>query len=251
MTRSGPLRAAAAALLLAGWLNGCGSPSEPDLTVFAASSLKSAFTAIGEQYQTENPGTRIEFVFAGSADLLTQLTGGARADVLATADTATMDKAGDAGLLAGEPVDFAANTLTIAVAPGNPKNVGSFGDLARPDLAVVVCAPQVPCGAATRSIENATGVRLTPVSEESNVSDVLAKVVNGQADAGVVYATDARSAGRAVTAVPVPQAAGAPNTYPIAVLEQSTDLELAERFADLVTGEAGQRILAATGFGKP
>lgn len=126
----------------------------------------------------------MEFSFAGSSDLVTQLTQGAPADVFASADTKNMDKARQAGLLAGAPVNFASNTLTIAVAPGNPKGIKTFQDLAKPGLNVVVCAPQVPCGSATQNVENKTGVTLTPVSEESSVTDVLNKITSGQADAG-------------------------------------------------------------------
>lgn len=251
----GPVRktlgAAAAVAVVAATVAGCGSTHSPDLVVFAASSLKQSFTAIGDQLEAENPGADIEFSFAGSADLLAQLTGGAAADVIATADAATMGKANAAGLLAGDPTDFASNTLAIVVAPGNPKKVASFKDLAAPGLSVVVCAPPVPCGAATARIEKATGVTLDPVSEEAQVSDVLTKVTSGQADAGIVYVTDARAAGDKVTAVEFPEAAGAVNVYPIAMLQDSANPELAGKFIDLVTGEAGQQILGAAGFGKP
>ena len=219
--------------------------------VFAAASLKKSFTEIGEQFKTDNPGSAIEFSFAGSSDLVTQLTQGAPADVFASADKKNMDKAVQASLLSGEPVNFASNTLTIVVAPGNPKKVTSFKDLTQQGLSVVVCAPQVPCGSATEKVEQATGVRLNPVSEESQVTDVLGKVTTGQADAGLVYVTDAASAGDKVTAVPFPESTGAVNTYPIAVLKQSKNPDLARKFLDLVTGEAGQKILSTAGFAKP
>ncbi|OBC15041.1 molybdate ABC transporter substrate-binding protein [Mycobacterium sp. 852013-50091_SCH5140682] len=227
------------------------SPSGAAITVFAAASLKSAFTEIADQYKTDNPGSSVEFSFAGSSDLVTQLTQGATADVFASADTRNMDKAGQAGLLAGNPVNFATNTLTIAVAPGNPKGITSFRDLTKPGVSVVVCAPPVPCGGATQKVEQATGVTLAPVSEESSVTDVLNKVTTGQADAGVVYVTDAAGAGDKVTAVSFPEAAQAVNTYPIAVLKQSKQSAAAQRFVDLVTGEAGQKALAKAGFAKP
>jgi molybdate transport system substrate-binding protein len=241
---------AALALLLIG---GCGSTEQPTatITVFAAASLKKTFTDIGEQFKTENPGTSIEFTFAGSSDLVTQLTQGAQADVFASADTKNMDKAAEAGLLAGDPLPFASNTLTIAVAPGNPKKITSFKDLTQQGLNVVVCAPQVPCGSATQKIAQATGVKLNPVSEESSVADVLNKVQTGEADAGLVYVTDAIGAGDKVASVPFPEAAGAVNTYPIAVLKESKRQELARRFVDLVTGDAGQKVLTAAGFAKP
>ena len=257
------IRIAAAAALLLAMVTGCGSSDEGTsssstssteggkLIVFAAASLKKSFTEIGEQFKTDNPGTVVEFSFAGSSDLVTQLTQGAPADVFASADTKNMDKAAQADLLAGDPVNFASNTLTIVVAPGNPKKVASFKDLTQAGLSVVVCAPQVPCGSATEKVEKATGVQLNPVSEESQVTDVLNKVTTGEADAGLVYVTDAQGAGDKVTAVPFPESADAVNTYPIAVLEQAKDRELAGKFLDAVTGEAGQKVLSAAGFAKP
>jgi molybdate transport system substrate-binding protein len=254
--------AAVCAVLLA-LISGCGSsdkaPASSSTTasagakiiVFAAASLKKTFTDIGEQFKTDNPGASVDFSFAGSSDLVTQLTQGAPADVFASADTKNMDKAAQAGLLAGDPLKFASNTLTIAVAPGNPKKIASFKDLTQQGLNVVVCAPQVPCGSATQKVEQATGVTLNPVSEESSVTDVLSKVTTGQADAGIVYVTDAIGAGDKVAAVAFPEASGAVNTYPIAVLKGSKNPELAHKFVDLVTGESGQKVLNAAGFAKP
>ena len=249
--------AAAATLVLAG----CGSSTDTSpapsgttggkLMVFAAASLKKSFTEIGERFKTDNPGADVEFTFAGSSDLVTQLTQGAPGDVFASADTNNMDKAQKADLLAGAPVDFASNTLTIVVAPGNPKKVNTFGDLTRSGLTVVTCAPQVPCGSATQKVEKATGVDLNPVSEESQVTDVLTKVTTGQADAGLVYVTDAKGAGDKVTAVAFPESSDAVNVYPIAALKQSKNSAMATKFIDAVTGDAGEKILATAGFAKP
>ena len=130
-------------------------------------------------------------------------------------------------------------------------NLASVKDLTQQGLNPGVCAPQVPCGSATQKVEQATGVTLNPVSEESSVTDVLNKVTTGQADAGVVYVTDAKGAGDKVAEVPFPEAADAVNTYPIAVLKGSKNPELAQKFVDLVTGEAGQKVLNAAGFAKP
>jgi molybdate transport system substrate-binding protein len=244
-------------------ISGCGtsgrppasSPATPSaggtIIVAAAASLSKSFTDIGEQFKTENPGVSVEFSFAGSSDLVAQLTQGAPADVFASADTKNMDKAAQADLLAGDPVNFAVNTLTIAVAPGNPKKIASFKDLTQPGLNVVVCAPQVPCGSATLNVEQATGVRLNPVSEESSVTDVLNKVTAGQADAGLVYVTDAIGVGDKVGTVAFPEAAGVVTTYPIAVLRGAKNPELARKFVDVVTGAAGQKVLSAAGFAKP
>jgi len=243
------------AAVLAMVLSACGSSDNAadgqTIMVFAAASLKSTFTQIGERFQTDNPGAAVEFSFAGSSDLVTQLTQGAQADVFASADTKNMDKAAQAGLLDGDPVNFASNTLTIAVAPGNPKQITSFQDLTKSGLTVVVCAPQVPCGSATQKVEEAAGVDITPVSEESSVSDVLNKVTTGQADAALVYVTDAAGAGDKVTAVPFPESADAVNTYPIAALKSSENHELARKFIDAVMSEAGQKTLSAAGFAKP
>jgi molybdate transport system substrate-binding protein len=247
-------RGIALSMVLVAALTGCSSSDTPpakSITVYAAASLKKPFTEIGEQFKTENRGSSIDFDFAGSSDLVTQLTQGASADVFASADTKNMDKAAKAGLLAGDPVNFASNTMVIVVAPGNPKRVASFADLNQPGVSVVACAPAVPCGSATRRIEDGMGVQLNPVSEESSVTEVLNKVTSGQADAGLVYITDALGAGDKVAKVEFPEAAIAVNTYPIAVLKDAPQHDLAQKFVDLVTGEAGQKVLNQAGFAKP
>lgn len=218
------------------------------LTVFAAASLKATFTQIGTIFQTDNPGSTVRLNFAGSSDLVTQLTAGAAADVFASADQANMTKALAANLVSGAPVNFASNILTIVTSPGNPSGITGFADLARPGLTVVVCAPQVPCGASAAKVEASTGVTLTPVSEENSVTDVLGKITSGQADAGLVYVTDAKNAGAKVTQVDLPEAAAVVNVYPIATLTAATQPALATKFVDLVTGPQGQQVLAAAGF---
>jgi molybdate transport system substrate-binding protein len=228
-----------------------GPSSGKAIVVFAAASLRPAFTHLGEQFQTENPGARVDFDFAGSSELATQLTQGASADVFASADTAQMDTVAKAGLTAGSPVNFASNTLVIVTAPDNPKQIRSFADLAKSGLKVVVCQQPVPCGSATGRIEDNTGVHLNPVSEEPSVSDVLTKVTSGEADAGLAYVTDALNAGDKVTTVKFPEAAGAVNVYPIAVLKHAAQPALARKFVDLVTGATGQKVLDQAGFAKP
>jgi molybdate transport system substrate-binding protein len=230
-----------------------GQPAQPSgkVVVFAAASLKAAFTQISQQFKAQNPGSGVDFDFAGSSELATQLTQGATADVFASADTAQMDTVAKAGLLAGNPTNFASNTLVIVTTPGNPKKVGSFADLTKPGLNVVICQKPVPCGSATQRVEDRAGVHLNPVSEELNVTDVLNKVTTGQADAGLVYVTDAHSAGTKVTTVNFPEAAGAVNVYPIAVLKNAAQASLAQKFVAMVTGDTGQNILAQSGFAKP
>ena len=222
-----------------------------EITVFAAASLKATFTELGAQFEAAHPGTTVTFTFAGSSDLVTQLTQGAPGDVFASADTANMTKAVDAGLIAGEPTNFATNTLTIVTPPDNPAGITSFADLATPGAKVVVCAPQVPCGSATATLESATGVDITPVSEESAVTDVLGKVTAGEADAGLVYVTDASGAGEAVETVPFPESTQAVNTYPVAVLEESRNAAVARAFEELLTGPEGRAVLENAGFAAP
>ncbi|MBJ8341181.1 molybdate ABC transporter substrate-binding protein [Antrihabitans sp. YC3-6] len=242
-----------------GFAGGCGSAQDAttpgstsgEITVFAAASLKQTFTELGDLLKAENPGASVTFSFAGSSDLVAQLTQGAPADVFASADTANMTKLTDAGLAAEAPVDFATNTLTIVTAPGNPKGITSFADLAEAGTQLVVCAPQVPCGAATKKVEVATETDLSPVSEESSVTDVLNKVTSGQADAGVVYVTDAAVAGDKVTAVSFPEAAKAVNTYPIVRLRGSKNAALATTFVGLVSGPKGRDVLLKAGFQAP
>lgn len=222
-----------------------------EVTVFAAASLKSPFTRIGDLFEAAHPGTRVRFSFAGSSDLLAQLQQGAPADVFAAADTRTMTGAVSDGLTQAPPTDFATNTMAIAVPPGNPEGIQGFADLAGPGLQVVVCAVPVPCGAATTRVEASTGVTLTPVSEESSVAGVLEKVATGEADAGVVYVTDVSGSGGKVQGVPIPAPVNAVTTYPIAVLAGARAPELAREFEALVLGPPGQQVLADAGFGAP
>lgn len=228
------------------------APAPPQtLTVFAAASLTSTFQEMEKRFETDNPGTDVKLNFAGSSTLATQIDQGAPADVFASADKNNMQKVVQAGNNAAPPVTFATNTLQIAVAPGNPKAISSLADLTKPGVRTVVCAPQVPCGTATQKVATAAGVTLTPVSEEQDVKSVLNKVITGNADAGLVYVTDVNDAGGKVDGVPFPQADQAVNTYPIAVLKNAQNKDLAEKWVQLVTGEAGKKILQAAGFGTP
>lgn len=250
-------RAAAllAAAVLAVGTAACGSGGSAGegktLTVFAAASLKAPFTALARSFEASHPGTKVTLSFAGSSDLATQLGQGAPADVFASADPANMAKVTGAGLAEGSPRNFATNTLTIAVPPANPAGITSFADLARPGTRVVVCARQVPCGAAAVAVEGKTGMVLAPVSEESAVTDVLGKVASGEADAGLVYVTDVLGAAGKVKGVPFPEASSAVNTYPIAALRSGREKSLAQAFLDEVSGAEGQKVLADAGFGRP
>ena len=253
------LAAAGLTLLLAG----CGGGAQPaspapsaaapaesgTLTVLAAASLTETFTALEKQFEADHPGVDVKLNFAGSSDLAQQVVNGAPADVFAAASDAIMKTVADAGLAAGPPTIFATNVLQIATAPGNPKGIASFADLARPDLKVVVCAPQVPCGAAAEKIEKATGVTLSPVSEEADVKSTLGKVTSGDADSGLVYVTDVSAAKGSVQGVSFPEADQATTNYPIAVLKDAPQAQLARQFVDVVTGGSGRQALEAAGFG--
>ncbi|WP_445263017.1 molybdate ABC transporter substrate-binding protein [Pseudokineococcus sp. 1T1Z-3] len=221
------------------------------LTVFAAASLTGVFADLESRFEAANPGVDVQVSYAGSSDLSAQITAGAPADVYASADERTMQQVVDAGLVAGEPSTFATNVLTVVTPPDNPGGVESSADLADPDLDVVVCAPQVPCGAATQQVEEATGLDIAADSEVGSVTDVLGTVTSGQADAGVVYVTDAVRAGEDVAVVPLEGSQEAVNTYPVAELVEAADPALAQAFVDLVLSTEGQEVLAAAGFGAP
>jgi molybdate transport system substrate-binding protein len=253
MRRPRKATALIAAAMLSAAVAGCGTAnaSNGTVTVFAAASLKSSFTKIAADFEQAHPGTKVVLSFAGSSDLAAQIIQGAPADVFASADTANMAKVADASLVNGSAKDFASNILTIAVPPANPASIHSLADLARPGVKVVVCAAQVPCGAAAAAVAKTAGIELKPVSEESSVTDVLGKVASGEADAGLVYVTDVKSAGGKVEGVPFPAAQTAVNTYPIAALKTAKNQVLAEEFMADVLGSDGRDVLAAAGFGAP
>jgi molybdate transport system substrate-binding protein len=228
---------------------GAPTPEKRTLTVLAAASLTETFGALEKQFETDNPGVDVVMSYGGSSDLAQQIVNGAPVDVFASASDSTMKTVTDAGLTNGSPTTFAKNVLEIATAAGNPKGITSFADLANPDLKVVVCAPQVPCGAAVQKIEKATGVTLKPVSEEADVKSTLGKVTSGDADAGLVYVTDVNAAKNTVQGVNFPEAKQAVTNYPITVLKNAPQAQLAQQFEDMVTGEMGQKALQAAGFG--
>jgi molybdate transport system substrate-binding protein len=215
------------------------------LQVFAAASLKDAFSEIEGAFEDANPGVDVEFNFAGSSELAAQIVEGAPADAFASANVAQMEAVEGA---VPTPKVFASNTLTIVVPAGNPAGVAGIDDLAGGDVTLVVCAPEVPCGAATAKVEEEQGVDFEPVSEESNVTDVVGKVASGEADAGIVYVTDvARADG--VESVYLDGAEKAVNLYPIGSLARSEHPEAAKAFVEWVLSEPGQRVLASYGFG--
>ncbi|MEU2496064.1 molybdate ABC transporter substrate-binding protein [Streptomyces sp. NPDC007883] len=219
-----------------------------DLTVLAAASLTDVFKAAGAAYEESHPGTKITFSFAGSQELAAQVKQGAPADALVTADTATMD-----GLRAdtGTPAIIARNRLVIATAEGNPDEVDDLKDLADPGLKVVLAAPEVPVGRYSKKILDAQKISVKPVSQEPNVRAVLSKVELGEADAGLVYKTDAATAPEKVDAVEIPDAQNAIAEYPAATLKASKNAEAAAAFVAWLSSPEAQKILRDAGFQQP
>ncbi len=252
--RARRVAAVAAVALLALPLAACGGndddAKDQTLTVFAAASLTTTFEELEKQFEDDNPGVDVKFSFGGSSDLVAQITEGAEADVFASADTATMEKLVEADLADGGPQEFATNTLVIAVPPGNPAGVETLQDLTEDGLQLVLCAPEVPCGSAAQKVADAAGLTFSPVSEEQSVTDVLAKVEAGEADAGLVYVTDATSAGDKVESIDFTESADVVNHYPIVAVEGSDNADLAQKWIDLVLGD-GRAVLTAAGFGPP
>lgn len=218
---------------------------EGELSVYAAASLTGAFDTIAAAFTAEHPGVTVVPVYDGSSTLVTQIREGAPADVFASADDANMEKAGDAAV---DPTLFASNTLVIAVPAGNPADVEGLADLR--DATTVLCAPEVPCGAASAKLLDAAGVTVEAASLEQNVTAVLTKVATGEADAGLVYATDVID-NDAVEAIVPDNADDVVNHYPIATLDGASNPDAAAAFVAFVLSDAGQAILADFGFGKP
>jgi molybdate transport system substrate-binding protein len=248
MTRRLLLAGVAAALLLGACAPAPPADGRTDLVVFAASSLNPTFATLGKQFEATHPGVTVKFSFDGSAALVDQLKAGAPADVFASADRANMDKAGTGGLVVESPVQFASNVLTLIVPKGNPARITGV-DASLEGRKLVICADGVPCGTATKNLADALGVTLKPVSEETKVTDVRTKVESGQADAGIVYVTDAKAADGKVETLPIAGADKVRNDYLIATVKGSEHAALAAEFIALVTGEPGRRALRTAGFG--
>ena len=230
--------------------SGAGSGGgQSTITVLAASSLTGVFTELGKQFESEHDGVTVKFAFDSSATLAQQAVGGAPADVLATADQKTMDSAEQVHLT--EPQVFATNKMVLATPADNPADISSFSDLDSSSVKYVVCVATAPCGAIAAALLDQNQITGTPVSTEVDVKSVLAKVTGGEADAGLVYRTDAIAAGDQVRSFPVPGSASQVTTYPIVTLKQSEDTSLSDAFVDLVTGPTEQQVLVKAGFGPP
>ena len=263
MTRS-PASAVSALLSTAALmaLAACGGGSSVDataggaapsgtVTVLAAASLTESFTRLGKDFEAANPGTKVTFSFAGSAQLAAQITAGAPADVFAAAGPAPMATVVKAGDTAAPPQIFVRNHLVVAVPKGNPRGLRSLADLSRPGLKVALCAEQVPCGAAARKALDASGAKLTPVTLEQDVRAALSKVKLGEVDAALVYRTDVRAAAAQADGIEFPESAGAVNDYPITALKDAPNPAGANAFVAYVLSGPAAAVLAEAGFSKP
>lgn len=224
-----------------------------DITVLAAASLTDAFKELGTAFQTANPGTKVTFSFGSSSTLVTQINQGAPADVFASADTANMDKltgAGAAGIT-GTARTFATNKLQIIVGKGNPLAITGVADLTKAGLIYVTAAPEVPIGRYALQVLANAKVSVTPKSLEADVKSIVNKVTLGEADAGIVYATDVIAAGDKAGGVTIPDNLNVLATYPIAVTKAAQNAPTATAFVAFVTSTEGQTILAKYGFAKP
>jgi len=245
------MRRAVLAALLCLLPSGCGAGGSSDdkhtLHVLAASSLSGSFDALADQFEMTHDGVTVDAIYDSSATLATQVSEGAPADVLATADLDTMQKVIDAGD-ASKADTFAGNTAVLVMPADNPAGITSFADLDKKGVTFVVCVDTAPCGKIGAALLEGNGIKAEPASFEDNVKAVLEKVAAGEVDAGIVYVTDAKAAADEVTTVEIPGAADEVTGYGVAVVKQSEDAELAQEFVDLVLSDEGQQVLREAGF---
>jgi molybdate transport system substrate-binding protein len=231
------------------------------LTVFAAASLTEPFSRLGKSFEAAHPGTTVRFNFTGSQQLVLQIQQGAKADVFASADERWMETAKDSGLVEGEPVLFARNELVVIVPVANPAGIKRLQDLSRSGIKLVIAAEAVPVGNYTlemlAKLSSQPGfgskygqqVLANVASYEENVKGVVAKVQLGEADAGVVYRSDATGPGASqVSVLTIPETANVIASYPIAVIRGAPSPELAKAFVELVRSAPGQGSLEKSGF---
>ena len=223
-----------------------------NIKVSDAASLTDAFEEIGAEFTRANPGATTTFNPASSSALAAQIEQGAPVDTFASADEANMAKLVEANLIDGQPVVFARNTLTIVTKPGNPKKVKDVADLA--DVGVVsLCGATVPCGRYAASVLAKAGVTIpeTSVTRGVDARSVLSAVTTGDAEAAIVYVTDAKSAGSKVGTVSIPDSGNVTATYPIATVATSGNKATSRAFIDSVLSPKGQATLQSFGFLPP
>ena len=228
---------------------GSSAPSGGRLVVFAASSLIDAFPKIATTYQQQHPGWKVEFEFLGSDQLAAQIEQGDPADVFAAASTKYPEQLQSQNLL-GKTTNFATNTLVLATPADNPAGITSVNNIGNAKL--VVGDPSVPIGAYTLTVLDNLGIKpssLNIVSQEAKVTDIVTKLELGEADAGFIYTSDARTAGDKLKTFQLPASAQATATYPIGIVTGSKNTKAAQQWIDLVMSPQGQQVLVSDGFG--
>lgn len=231
-----------------------------DLTVFAAASLTDAFGEIKTDLEAEHPGLTVTYNFAGSQALVTQLSEGAEADVFASANNTQMKAAQDKDLISGDPVAFVRNKLVIVTPADNPAGIDAPDDLGASGVRLVLAQAEVPVGRYAREAicgmtqhttefgdDFVNRVAGNVVSEEEDVRDVLTKVALGEADAGIVYVSDAFAGGDQVQQIEIPADLNIIATYPISTVTGG-DQALGDAFIAYVLSDDGQATLADYGF---
>lgn len=220
------------------------------ITVFAAASLSESFTALGHQFETTHPGTKVKFSFAASSTLAQQILAGAPADVFASASAQNLKQLTAAGEV-GPAATFATNVAEIAVSPGSASKVTTIADLGNPGVRVALCLPQVPCGAVALRVLAKAQVTTHPVTQGLDVKSTLAYAISGEVDAAIVYVTDVKAAGDKVIGIEIPATANSGTAYVLATVRASRNLGLAAAFANFVRSPAGWATLSRAGFQQP
>ena len=218
-----------------------------NLTVLAAASLSESFKELGAAFEGKHPGSKVTFSFDASSALATQANNGAPADLFASADQNNMKKVTDAGN-ATDPKVFAHNKLAIIVGKGNPKKITGLKDFGKSTVSFVLCAAEVPCGKYGAEALKKAGVTAKPKSYETNVKAVVTKVTGGEVDAGIGYATDAKAGASSAEGIAIPDDLNVVAEYPMAVLKQSPNSNLAYAFLDFILSSEAQAVLAKYGF---
>ena len=229
------------------------SDAKTNIDLYAAASLSTAMTSMAEAFENAEPNIRLVLNFAGSATLVEQIKQGAPADVVVFADDKQMVDLVENGNVAKDSVTtIATNTLTLIVEKGNPLNITSLSDLASPQIRTVLCDVAQPCGKYSAQILERANIVVEPRSRETSVSGVTQKVSSGEADAGIVYVTDALNNASKLDVVSIDKNINISNNYPIAALTELSTVEqkAAQTFIDFVMGD-GQKILNDYGFVSP
>lgn len=245
------------AAVAAMWVAGCASapPSAtPELNIHIAASMAGVFTRIGEAFESRFSNVSVKFNFGGSTTLATQIQEGAPADIVIMADHDNIEKLVAKEIVRrSDIVDFAHNKLAILVPRGNPDNITNLADLTRSGLKVVLCDPSQPCGKYADISISRANLDLTPASREANASAVVARVISGEADAGISYVTDGLASGRDIDSISIPDSLNVVATYPLATVAEpsSGNSSAIKSFVEMARGPIGDKLLRDAGFELP